>query len=68
MRVRITGMEHAVVAVETPSKKLRKGKNKAKAKTVEVELGGEKVLITQQTMPTGIVPLPRFVRRWAKLD
>jgi hypothetical protein len=61
-------MEHAAVAIETPRKKQRKGNNKIEPKTVEVELGGEKVLIAQQTMPTGIVPLPRFVRRLAKLD
>ncbi len=32
--------------------------------TVEIELGGEKIQAKQQTVPTGVVPIPRFLSRF----
>jgi hypothetical protein len=38
------------------------------AKVREVNVGSRTVRMTQETVPTGLVPLPRFLRRFAGLD
>jgi hypothetical protein len=38
------------------------------SETIKVDLDGQTLTMTQETVPTGLFPIPRFLRRFAGLD
>lgn len=54
------------IAVEKSrrTKKARKSQDAEMPGPSEVELGGKKIQIEQQTVQTGVVPMPHFLRRF----
>ncbi len=51
-------VEEPVSPVQPPAKVIEDA-----PKTIEVDLGGSTLTVTQGTVPSGLFPLPRFLRR-----